>query len=78
MASPERDLLEKALSLPPAERAQLAHELIVSLDEGEDSDSADAWVRELERRARDVTTGAVDAEEWASVRERCAARWRKR
>jgi putative addiction module component (TIGR02574 family) len=65
-----------ALSLPTQERARLAHDLIVSLDEAEDPDAADAWVAELERRAREVESGSASVEDWAAVRARWAARWR--
>jgi putative addiction module component (TIGR02574 family) len=74
---PDRDLLSDALSLPAGERARIAHELILSLDEGEDPDAADAWVEEIERRAREIDSGAVATEDWSTVRARWAARWRK-
>jgi putative addiction module component (TIGR02574 family) len=68
------DLLATALALPPGERARIAHELLVSLDDGEDSDVAGAWLAEIERRAREVTEGTAVLEEWSAVRERLAAR----
>jgi hypothetical protein len=55
----------------------LAHDLIVSLDETEDPGAADAWLAELERRAREVESGSASLEDWAVVRARWAARWRK-
>jgi hypothetical protein len=55
----------------------LAHDLIVSLDEGEDPGAADAWLTEIERRAREAESGAASVEDWATVRARWAARWRK-
>jgi putative addiction module component (TIGR02574 family) len=66
-----------ALSLPSEERARLAHDLIVSLDEAQDPGAADAWLAELERRAREVESGAASLEDWAAVRARWATRWRK-
>lgn len=59
------------------ERARLAHELIVSLDDAEDADAGEAWVAEVERRAREVQAGLVETEEWSAVRARLATRWRK-
>ncbi len=55
----------------------MAHDLIVSLDEAEDAGAAEAWVTELERRAREVESGAAPLEDWATVRARWTARWRK-
>lgn len=66
-----------ALSLPTQERARLAHDLIVSLDQAEDPGADDAWLAELERRAREVESGSASLEEWAVVKARWAARWRK-
>ncbi len=66
-----------ALSLPTQERARLAHDLIVSLDEAEDPGAAEAWLAEIERRAREVESGSVSLHDWPAVRARWAARWRK-
>jgi putative addiction module component (TIGR02574 family) len=45
------DLLTRALALPPAERAALAHQLLVSLEPNEpDTDWEAAWTVELEAR----------------------------
>ena len=56
-------LLEKmtndALSLPKKERAKLAHELIVSLDEHLDSDISDAWEKEICRRVIEIKDGTA-------------------
>lgn len=70
------DVFSGALSLPAPERARLVHELIRSLDEGHDADAAEAWIVELERRAKELG-GAVSPEEWSAVRARWATRWRK-
>ncbi len=56
-----RDLLDRALKLPPSSRAELARELIGSLDAAlvdEDSAAVDeAWGAEIGRRLRVVKTG---------------------
>jgi putative addiction module component (TIGR02574 family) len=53
-----RDLLDKALKLPREERANLAAELIASLDEKEDPAVVErTWRDEIVRRARDVLEG---------------------
>ena len=78
MASQPADLLSDALALPARERAKIAHELLLSLDEGADADAVEAWVAELEQRAAEVRSGAVTTEDWASVKTRLADRWRRR
>ena len=70
----DQDILASALALPRSERARLAHELIASLDEAEDADAAEAWLAEINRRAREVEDGTAVLEEWGAVRERLAAR----
>ena len=72
------DILSTALALPVRERAKIAHELLVSLDDGADSDAAEAWVVELEQRAREARSGSVATEDWAAVRARLVDRWRRR
>lgn len=78
MASKPADLLSTALALPAQERARIAHELILSLDDGTDADAAKAWVAELEKRAREVRSGTVKTEDWTAVRSRLAGRWPRR
>jgi putative addiction module component (TIGR02574 family) len=75
MATPPTDVISSALALPARDRARLAHELLLSLDEPADAGAAEAWVSELERRSKDVRAGEVKSEEWADVRARLADRW---
>ena len=59
------EILAAALELLPDERARLARELIVSLDQGGDDTTADEdavareWASEIERRVRAAKTGEV-------------------
>jgi putative addiction module component (TIGR02574 family) len=78
MAADPAKVISSALALPPRDRAKLAHELLVSLDTSNDADAADAWVSELETRAREVRSGAVAAVDWETVRARLVDRWRHR
>ncbi len=78
MAPEAADLLSTALALPVRERAKIAHELLVSLDDSADTDAAEAWVAELEQRAREVRSGSVATEDWTAVRARLVDRWRRR
>jgi putative addiction module component (TIGR02574 family) len=61
------ELLAEALRLPRPERAQVAEELLSSLEESDDEVAA-AWAAELERRSRDIAEGRVQAVSWESVR----------
>jgi putative addiction module component (TIGR02574 family) len=47
-------LKTEARSLTSLERADLAHFLLPSLDQGEDADAEAAWDAELARRAADL------------------------
>lgn len=66
-------LLREALKLPSEERADVAAELLASLDEPEAEDAAavqSAWATEIERRARRVLAGESAGEPWEDVRDR--------
>jgi len=54
-----------ALSLPEAERAELAARLLDSLDGPPDDDAGEAWKAEIARRAADRGAATVP---WAEVR----------
>jgi putative addiction module component (TIGR02574 family) len=71
-------ILPKLLKLPARERARLATRLVESLDESQDADAADAWIEELDRRAREVVDGTAKLEDWAKVRRRIENRLRPR
>lgn len=51
------EILKKALSLPPDERAEIAGSLIESLDETQDESVQAAWEKEIVRRMGDFDTG---------------------
>lgn len=71
------NLLAEALDLPEQERAQLAHELLRSLDQ-EGTESAEqvlsAWTDELSRRLQDVREGEVPLVELDDVERYVAHR----
>ncbi|MDY7232613.1 addiction module protein [Hyalangium rubrum] len=74
MATKE-DLLSDVLRLPPEERAEVAHKLLLSLEvEDEDPEAQVEWSAELERRAREVLNGSVKTVSWEQVEERISAR----
>ena len=73
-------LLQEALKLPHAERADVAAELLASLDE-EPTESLEeverAWAEEIERRARRVLSGASAGVPWPEVKDRIERRLAK-
>jgi putative addiction module component (TIGR02574 family) len=80
MTSRAQELLREALTLPAAERADVAAELLASLDD-EETDTADietAWATEIEKRARCVLAGESTAIPLEEVRRRAEAEIRKR
>jgi putative addiction module component (TIGR02574 family) len=59
-------LFTAALTLPPAEREELAERLLRSLDEADSATLSPAWKAEIERRLKEIDDGTaelVDGEE---------------
>ncbi|HXJ96831.1 MAG TPA: addiction module protein [Terriglobia bacterium] len=61
MSKQGAQLLEEALSLPPAERAQLAEQILTSLDFGERSEIDALWAQEAEERLDAFERGQLKA-----------------
>ena len=81
MTSRAQELLREALSLPIDERADVAAELLASLDDVGSEDVARveaAWAAEIERRARRVMAGESAGIPWGDVRRRAEAELRNR
>ena len=57
-------LRTEALALPPDERAALARELLLSLDEPADSGAEEAWAEEIGRRTEAVANGTATLVDW--------------
>ena len=80
MTSKAADLLREALALPIQERADVAAELLASLEDGSADDAAEveaAWAVEIERRARRVMAGESSGTPWDEVRRRAEAEPRR-
>jgi len=70
-----QEILKLALALAPEERARLAKDLIASLDQAT-VEVEPELASEIERRIREVDSGAVKAIPWAEVKARIAIRRR--
>jgi putative addiction module component (TIGR02574 family) len=63
--NPASDLLAKALVLPEPERAELAHQLLLSLESDKvDPDHEAAWAAEIEARSATVEQGNATLIDW--------------
>ena len=81
MTSKAQELLREVLTLPIDERADVAAELLASLDEAGAEDPIEveaAWAAEIEKRARRVMAGESQGIPWEDVRARAEAELRKR
>ena len=81
MTSRAQALLREALALPLDERADVAAELLASLDDAErerPDEVEAAWAAEIERRARRVIAGESPGIPWQDVRRRAEEELRRR
>lgn len=67
-------LRSEALSLPEAERAELARDLVKSLDAPPDSGVGDAWDQEIARRLAEIDSGTAKLIDRDEFRKRMQAR----
>ena len=51
---------QTTLHLPPQQRADLAHKLLLSLDAQSEDEIARAWNAEAQHRSAEIDTGAAD------------------
>jgi putative addiction module component (TIGR02574 family) len=70
MTQEARELLEKALALPDNERAELAGNLISSLDTTVDPEVDAAWQTEVVRRLHEVQSGKAGTISWEEVQQK--------
>jgi putative addiction module component (TIGR02574 family) len=70
MTKPAETVLAEALSLDLKARAEIAAELLASLDGPADPDADAAWQAEIERRVAAIEAGTVALEPWEDVKRR--------
>jgi hypothetical protein len=72
MTKANESVLADALRLDANARAELASELLASLDGSADPDAATAWDKEILRRVDALEAGAEKLESWESAKLRIA------
>jgi putative addiction module component (TIGR02574 family) len=72
MSNAESALLANALRLSESARAELAAELLASLDGPADTDAQGAWEAEIGRRIAAIESGTMPLESWDDVKLRIA------
>ena len=70
MTHDAEELLQRALALPDNERAELAGNLIASLDTTIDPDVELAWQQEVAWRLEEVRSGKVNPIPWHEVQRK--------
>lgn len=70
MTKAAETILASALKLDVKTRAELAAELLASLDGPADPGAATAWAAEIERRVKALESGSVELESWEDVKRR--------
>ncbi len=74
MTDAARKLLDDALLLSEDERANLASQLLASLDGEPDSDWESAWLAELDRRVEVAKQRGETGSDWQTARARILAK----
>ena len=69
MPTTAEDLLKEALQLSEGERARGAAELLASLEPDVETRNGEAWIAEVERRAK-VASGGLPGMSWDETRKR--------
>jgi putative addiction module component (TIGR02574 family) len=67
-------IFDEALQLPANERAELAAQLLESLEPEKEPALSEAWESEIRRRVRRVVEGRASGSPWSDVRERILRR----
>ena len=75
MATAVLEIREQALKLPSSERAQLAQDLIASLDENDEAENERLWIEEAERRYDEYKKGLLSSRPACEVFREAFARY---
>jgi putative addiction module component (TIGR02574 family) len=78
MSGRAQKVLDEALDLSDEERAEVALELVASLDGPTDPGAEAAWAAEIDRRARRVHADPDGGQDWQSARAEIESKLRRR
>ncbi len=70
MSNAAQLVFAEALRLEPEARAELAAELLASLDGPSDADAEATWNAEITRRIEAIEAGTIQLEPWTDVKRR--------
>ena len=70
MQGSSESILDQALRLPVHERAEVAKQLIQSLDATTDMEVESAWQEEIQRRLSELDNGVAQTLSWEEVKRR--------
>jgi len=73
-AEPLQQLRSQLLALSESERAELAHDLIQSLDAPRDNGAREAWDKEITQRILEIDAGQAELVDRDEFRKRVSAR----
>ena len=60
----------EASQLPVADRLRLIDQLAASVPDDQPPSLSEPWMAEIERRSKEIDSGAVSTEPWESIRTR--------
>ena len=69
------EVVSLARGVDPDDRAELAADLLASLDGPPDADASAAWTDEIRRRVDGALAGDVKGTPWLELRDRLWGRW---
>jgi len=69
MTKAHLQIVQQALALPPEARADLAEQLLSSLDSAEQSEIDRAWAQEADRRMAAIESGEEELIDGAEIRK---------
>jgi putative addiction module component (TIGR02574 family) len=78
MSGRAQKVLDDALDLSDEERAEVAFELVASLDGPADPGAEAAWAAEIDRRARSVHADPEGGQDWQAARAEIEMKLRRR